>query len=390
MTELNQKTRRQVLFITPWYPSESNFVKGIFVKELARAVALYGEVTVAAFAGWADNLKSFLRIDRSNEDGLTIYRFRLKKTSSVPLLNTLLSYWCIYKIFRITVRSGKAPEIIHAHVYTYAVPAVLIGRLFRIPVVVSEHSTIFPRRTLRLKERWKARFGLGHVDAILPVSEGLGRHIRAYGIHNRFTVIPNTVDTLLFNAAPPISKGQGIIKKILVVGLLHDNKGYPVLFEAVRILTQRRSDFIVDVVGDGEGRERYKQRVADLGIIDFIHFRGAQPKEIVSRYMKECDFFLLPSLFETFGVVFTEALASGKPVIASDIDGPNEIIDSSNGIRVKPGDAAALAEAIDYMLDHYIVYDYLTIARKAKEMYSHESVGKKLTGIYESLLRKKR
>lgn len=101
--------------------------------------------------------------------------------------------------------------------------------------------------------------------------------------------------------------------------------------------------------------------------------------------MQRCDFFVLPSLFETFGVTLIEAMACGKPVIASDIGGPKEIVTEKVGKLVPPGDSETLAEAVDYMLDHYREYDPEKIVQYVRQRYSYQAVGKECDRVYRSV-----
>jgi len=98
--------------------------------------------------------------------------------------------------------------------------------------------------------------------------------------------------------------------------------------------------------------------------------------------MRNCDFFVLPSLYENFGVVYIEAMACGKPVIGTNAGGPVEIINKETGILVPPKDQESLINAINYMLDHYQEYSSEKISRYAKENFNYEVVGKKIDEIY--------
>lgn len=93
---------------------------------------------------------------------------------------------------------GFRPDMIHAKVHAVALPSVIIGTLHRVPVVITERSSAFPRELLSASEAWKARVAFARAGAVLPVSEALRRSIEACGIQARFVCIPNVVDTTLF------------------------------------------------------------------------------------------------------------------------------------------------------------------------------------------------
>ena len=117
-----------------------------------------------------------------------------------------------------------------------------------------------------------------------------------------------------------------------------------------------------------------------------MRFHGAKPKEEVAEFMKRCDFFVQPSLWETFGVVYIEAMACGKPVIACDIPGPDEFINGDVGVLVPPKDVDALAKAIEFMLDHSGDYSSEYIANYVRERFGYEVVGKRLDEVYHEVV----
>jgi glycosyltransferase involved in cell wall biosynthesis len=220
---------------------------------------------------------------------------------------------------------------------------------------------------------------------ILPVSESLRKSIWSYGIKNRFQIVPNVVDTNLFH---PDGRREKYLtnKRILLVALLNPKKGIPYLFRALQILKKKRNDFFLDIVGDGPSRKEYEMLAVELGISDKVYFHGLKSKQEIAQFMRKSHFFVLPSLLETFGVVLIEALASGLPVITSNIGGPNEIINKEVGLLIPPKDEHALVNAIDNMLEHHKNYSPEKISQYAKDKFSCETVGKKLDDIYKNLL----
>ncbi|MGB9642956.1 MAG: glycosyltransferase, partial [Candidatus Ratteibacteria bacterium] len=94
---------------------------------------------------------------------------------------------------------------------------------------------------------------------------------------------------------------------------------------------------------------------------------------------------LQPSLYETFGITILEAIACGKPVITTSLPVLQEKVNPDIGILVPPRNAKALADAIEYILDHYQQYSSNKIAQYAK-YFSHEAIGKKIDSIYKRVL----
>lgn len=379
--------RLKVLFIPGWYPSERNPVTGVFVREHAKSAALYNDVVVLYSEGIARSVRGLYQIADRVEDDLRTIRVQYRK-SPIPKTSYFIYLWAMFGAFRELTRDGFRPDVIHAHVYSAGVPAVLLGKRYGIPVVITEHFTGFVRRTIRGVERLKAQFAFKNAALVCPVSKDLEKHIESYGIRARFCVIPNAVDTSLFSLGErtPMRKGEERKKRMLLVALLDSKKGVPYLLEALAYLRKSRDDFVLDSVGSGPNRAEYKNLVNKLGLADVVHFHGLKTKPEVAGFMKQSDFFVLPSLWENLPCVLIEAMASGLPIVATEVGGIPEIINEKVGVLVPPKDVEALAEAIDYMLDHYQDYSAKGIMQYSLERFSYEAVGTQLDGIYKGLI----
>ncbi len=375
--------RLKVLFITPWYPSKENAVNGIFVKEHAKAVSLYNDIVMLHILETHSPSKNRHETSDRLEDGIRTIRIKIRK-SVIPKTTCFIYLFSIWKILRKILREGFRPDVIHAHIFSAGVPAVIIGKLFRIPVVITEHFGAFVCRTLSKRQIKQARFAMRRAKMILPVSDALRKGIELHEINNRFQIVPNVVDTNIFHYDVQ-SKKDMAVKRILLVALLSPVKGVPYLFQALLILKKKRNNFFLDIIGDGPNRKEYESLALTLGIDDKVCFHGIKSKQEIAKFMNKSHFFVLPSLSETFGVVLIEALASGLPVIATNEGGPNEIITKEVGILVPPKDVHRLAEAIDNMLDHHMDYSPEKISQYAKEKFSCETVGKTLDDIYRQV-----
>ncbi|MFQ6029648.1 MAG: glycosyltransferase, partial [Dehalococcoidia bacterium] len=347
----NGNDRLKVLFVAGWYPSEENPVAGVFIREHARAASLYDEVALMYVAPATKKLPGLICVSDQMEEGIRTLRAQYRR---LPLAKTssLLRLYSHWRLLRRLRRDGFSPDVIHAHVYFAGLPAALLGLFYRIPVIVTEHSSAFPLRTLRKVRLAAARFALSRAHLVLPVSEYLQSSIEFYGIRAKFRVVPNVVETRLFHPATPHQSLQNSSqkKRLLTVALLTSVKGIPCLLEAIYRLRQRRQDFVLDIVGDGPDRTEHEALSAKLGLDDVVHFHGLMPRCEVAEFMRRCDIFVLPSQLETFGVAAIEALASGKPVVASDVGGLRETVTEEVGHLVAPGDVDALAAALDDML----------------------------------------
>ncbi|MFA5134746.1 MAG: glycosyltransferase [Patescibacteria group bacterium] len=370
----------KVLCIAGWYPNRKNPYEGIFIREHVYAIAKQHDVVVL----YRDFNSSDSPLSDSVENGIRTIRFFAPAWMPKKLSYFLFTFKIASIVQNKLISQGWHPDLIHAHEYIAMLPALRLQKKLRIPAVSTEHSSTFPRHELSFFEQLIARYGLRRAAMILPVSSVVEQGLRDYGIKTGCTIIPNVVDTAIFN--PSRQPQKNIKKKILVVASLIPVKGIDYLINAVAQLVKKRQDFVLEIVGDGTCAKAYKQLTEQLKLNNFIRFHGRQNKTIVSGFMKGCDFFVQPSLFETFGVTLIEAMACGKPIVASNAGGISCLITEDIGLLVTPKNSIALQHAINTMLDSFHHYSALDIARHARENFSYEVVGKKISELYKKVL----
>jgi len=380
----SSQARLNILFLPAWYPTKNNPVAGIFVKEHAQAVSLYNDVLVVYCEKSKGRMGGAYKIvSDKNEDGVRTIR-AVYKNLFIPKVSYIFYIFTFLQIFKKLLKENWRPDIIHAHVFTAGVPAVILGKKYNIPTVITEHWTVFPRRCLSYINILFARWAMNRANIILPVSEDLARAIRAYGIKNQFKVIPNTVNTEIFH--PSLHRAKNSKKRLLFVGLLSPQKGICYMLEALTKLKQKRQDFILDIVGDGPNRLEYEKLVKELGLSQIVNFLGLKTKTEIASIMRAEDFFILPSLWENLPCVLIEAMASGLPVIASDVGGISEMVNKDTGVLISPQNIDELQEAINLMLNHYQDYSTDKISNYAKNRFGYKAVGDKLDLIYKEII----
>ncbi len=163
----------------------------------------------------------------------------------------------------------------------------------------------------------------------------------------KYEIIPNGIDTNKFS--PEGKKIEKFLKyefKILYVGRLEPRKGFPVLLKAFELIHDKIPAILI-VVGKGIEEEKYKSMVSKE-LKDKVFFEGFVPPDKLPEYYRTCDLYVAPSLGgETFGIVLLEGMASGKCVIASNIDGYDQVIKNfENGILFEKGNYRELSEKI--------------------------------------------
>jgi glycosyltransferase involved in cell wall biosynthesis len=273
--------------------------------------------------------------------------------------------------------------------YFVASAAVLLGRLLRVPVVVSEHAECFAAPMPRLILR-ETRLALRLADLVVPDSASLRAQMEAQGIRARFQVIHNPVDTAVFR--PPAGRPDPWAprRRLLFVGRLAPVKGITTLLRGLAHLRRRRHDFALDLVGVGDGRQEYEALARELGLEGVAVFHGGVPQPTLVRLMQTSHAFVLSSMTENCPCVLIEALASGLPIITADVGGVREVVPKDMGLFFRAGDPEALADAVDQMLDTLDAYDPQALAAYACGRFGLDVIGREFDEQYRRLVAERR
>ena len=373
-----------------WYPNRSHPAQGASVQEQVRAVSKFHQATVLyaepSYTGW-----QWHRIVSDSRDGdIRIVRVRHWKIP-VPFCTYPLYLRSLrYAFDQIYPREEMRPDIIHSHEYGAGGAAVLLGRRYGIPVIISEHSSRFIRGSLSRRERLKIDFAMNRADMVLPVGEEVRDTLLSQRITAPLSIIPNAVDTSVFSPAGRRKTVSDASTEILLIALLRAGKGIPSLLRALAVLQYRREDFCLKIAGDGPKKRDYQRLTEELGLAETVAFLGLKTRPEVADLIRDCDFVVQPSEAETFGMTVIEAMACGKPVLASRLPTFQRLISAERGMLVSPGDEKKLAEAIDSMIDRYHEYRPEKLVGYVKDRFSHEAVGRRLGSVYEAVLSKRR
>jgi glycosyltransferase involved in cell wall biosynthesis len=206
-------------------------------------------------------------------------------------------------------------------------------------------------------------------------------------------VVPNTdvltvplcVDTDFFK---PNNANEDELEVLTVANLL-PLKGVDYLIDAIRYVKKHYSDIVLRVIGSGPHEKYLKKLTIRRGLAHNVLFEGHVPHQDIVNYYNKATIFCLPSLTETFGVVMLEAMACGKPVVATKTEGAKEILhQGEDGLLVEIGDSESIANALLFLLDHPAII--VSMGAKGREScekkYSWNSIARIYFGIYESLL----
>jgi len=237
--------------------------------------------------------------------------------------------------------------------------------------------------------RWILKKWFRKLDGKIAVSKPAREFVRGY-FPGYYNIIPNGVDVDHFSPdVSPIGEFSDGKLNILFVGRLEKRKGVKYLLEAFRQVKQEIPDSRLIIVGPGTRlRRRYEKHVMKNGLKDVV-FTGLVPYEELPRYYKAADVFCAPATGrESFGIILLEAMAVGKPIVASDIEGyANVVSHGVDGLLVPPADKGSLAQALISLLADGSLRQKMGAKGRAKALeHSWEQIAKKVLNYYVRVL----
>jgi glycosyltransferase involved in cell wall biosynthesis len=292
-------------------------------------------------------------------------------------------------------KRGTRFDLIHSHfTWSAGYAGARLKEEYDVPFVVTGHG--YDVYSLPFKDdEWRAKieYVLNTADHIITVSQSNLACIQKLDVSTPVTVIPNGFRSDLFYPRDPLKCRKALNlpldkKIILAVGNLEPVKGQTHLVEAVQRIVRERKDILCVIVGAGKVRTALERQIRSLGLEDYILLAGGKPHDEIPLWMNACDLFVLPSLRESFGVVQIEAMACGKPVVATRNGGSEEVVISdAYGLLAEPADPEDLAKNILVALDRE--WDSEVLLAYA-ERYAWEKIAKEIMTIYQGVLEHER
>lgn len=245
-------------------------------------------------------------------------------------------------------------DVLHCHGgYPPAYVGATFKRLFNVPLVVRPHGAdILPGEYIRANPRLEGRLrqALAAADLVLAQSVFLERESIALGVPSqKIRLIPNGV--WLADFQTNLGASPFPYPYVLAVGSFSPKKGFDVLLRAFAAIADAVPWLHLVIAGMGHELPAYRAFVHQAALQDRVHFVGVIHGAQKVRLYRHCRFFVCPSRREPFATVNLEALAAGKPIIATAVGGNVEVVGQGvNGLLVPPDEAEALAAAMRRLL----------------------------------------
>ena len=283
------------------------------------------------------------------------------------------------------------PDLIHTHLFQPRIYATLAYLFYRNAILITQkHNNVngikhhififFEMICISLNER------------VIAISESVKNSLIKFELVSpkKIFVLPNCIDYQHFNNYNVVNtdieeKRDDIV--IGVVGRLERQKGVKYLILAMKIILNRYPKATLDIIGDGSQLLKLQKLAEKIGISNSVKFFG-KFGDVIPFY-KKMDIFVLSSIYEGFGIVLLEAMATGVPVIATNVDGIKEIIiDMNNGILVPTKNPKAIADAITRIInDSELRKNLIDQGFKQAKLYDVKEHVMKLDNFYSQLLK---
>jgi glycogen(starch) synthase len=288
-------------------------------------------------------------------------------------------------------------DVVHGHDWLVAGAGDHLANRFRAPFVVTIHATEFgrhqgwvnkhPQSYIHGVEQWMAN----RAERVITCSSYMREHVAdIYGLEeSRIAVIPNGIDPSELVPVDDLETLRGRFaqpheKLVLLVGRLVYEKGFQLALEALPGLIKRVGNVRFLVAGSGTAEAELQAQASQLGLDEHGTFLGWIGDDVLHSLYRIADLTVVPSIYEPFGLVALEAMASGCPCLVADTGGLREVVPNEDvGLRFRSRDPSSLASMAERLLtdeelrdrlvaeasEHVLSFDWADVARQVGEVY---------------------
>ncbi len=307
-------------------------------------------------------------------------------TGSV-LSNTIMESVQNYAREVCKMSEGVDFDVIHAHDWLTVLGGICAKRKSGKPLIFTVHSTEYDR-SIGNPCPWVMdveKYGIREADGIIAVSKRIKKQIvDKYGADpKKIRVIYNAIDASSFDMGINLKSDEDMI---LSLGRLTLHKGIDHLLRAAKIVVDNHPKAKFVIAGKGDKFKELLELSIDLGIEDNVFFLGYVPQEDIPRLYSRADVFVLPSVFEPFGITALEAMAAGTPTIISKTSGVSEV--TRNVFKIDFWDTEKMASRILEILNYKELYHEMSNNCKSEaKTITWEDIGKETRDFYKSVIK---
>lgn len=381
-----------LLILPSWYDTPDNPVRGIFFKEQAQALLSYFkknsiDATVTILSLQQYNIKEvplysgMQKFSVIQEDGITTVRARIFHIPKFEELNIRRGSRYLKKLILKTEKLlGIDFSLVHIHSVQFAGIWYALSGL-KIPYVITEHSSAFFRNLITKTEKKYLPLVFDNARHVVAVGKGLAEKIQPYS-KKKVEVIFNIVKDIPFAEFEHLERDERFI--FISIGYDIKVKGFDILLNAFAKFLKNDSAILMLCGLTDESQKILLEQAETLGIKDKLILKSRVPHNEVYKLMRQSSCFVLPSRFETFGIVLAESMYVGRPVIASRTGGPDSFVTDLCGILVESGNEEQLVEALQKMKKNYSEYNQTQIRNYALNTFTANVICDKLYNVFQN------
>ena len=318
-----------VLLLPISYKSKFNLLSAPFFRDQALALKNKGlqlgvlcPLPVSLKSIWRNKLFSFKEESYSDE-GISTFISPFLSIPKTPNRARRIRLEKGKELFKKYIESNGKPDIIHVHSFLAGELALWIKNEYKIPYVITEHSSAFERKLLTDSDLKLALKVFKNSHTNIAVSQSLSNAIKCYFKELDFQIIPNIVDTDFFNL---IVKKQKDDFQFINIAHLNKNKNQLHLIKSFTKVFKGNQFYKLLIVGQGPEKNNLQNWIDSNTMNSQIRLYGSASREEVRDLLHQSDCFVLSSKIETFGVVLIEAMSCGLPVLSTKCGGPESIV----------------------------------------------------------------
>lgn len=366
-----------ILFLPSWYESDSEKNAGVFFTEQAMALQKMGNKVTIAIVDilnypYKSNKPKF-KIFKEERHGIEVYRMIVPSYMTGHVPSVFFSYYAKYyrKLMKYMLEQGLSFDVMYAHSFWHAgYIATLLKKELKLPLIVQEHRSMLITGEFSNKVNKYLKATIVNSDCFYCVSNKLRENVYSRtGLSEGIDILPNMVDDLF--QYRQINNDRFTYT---FIGTLNENKRVIQLLKCFEKVRESNSNVVLKIAGDGPQLDHVNELINSSAVLkDSVEVLGLLPREKVLDLLAETNVLVLPSAFETFGVVCIEAMAVGRPVICTQ-NGAADFVDGSNGILIDVDSNEQLIEAMRKIYQNYSDYDQQMISEKCVKTYSSTNV----------------
>lgn len=380
-----------ILVLPSSYPTKDAPIRGIFFKEQAVALKNSGHDVGVIYSetrritGINLNTLKEYHFQKSfyREEGINV--LRLHGWNVLMMRNSLgINLWIkqTIQLYNDYVKRFGKPDIIHVHCGLYGgMAAKLIKDKYSVPYIITEHSSNVLNNALDNFHKDMLVEAYNNANSLISVGKALKLQMAKY-TDNNINVIPNIVNTEEF----VVKNNKKNKFRFISVSFLIENKRVDLTIKAFKRVYDRNKNVELYIGGDGSCRQSLEELVKELNLEDSVKFLGKVDRKDMPDFLSNGDCFVLPSEYETFGVVYIEALACGLPIITTKCGGPEDFYNEDLGYMINVNDEDALYEAMNKVIDEKGKFSNEEISEYIKARFSNEVIVKEIEEIYSLVL----